>query len=59
VYFEIQRAQSGGYFWRIRGGNNEIMANSEVLSTQQACYAAISVVKRGAAAAQIYDRAGG
>lgn len=56
MHFEIHRAAAGGFFWRMRGGNNEILDNSEVLSTNQACYDAINVVKRGAASAPINDR---
>lgn len=54
MYFEIVDA-SGGYRWRIRGGNNEIMAVSEVLTTKQSCRDAIDVVKKNAATAPVKD----
>jgi uncharacterized protein YegP (UPF0339 family) len=55
MYFEIVSA-SGGYRWRIRGGNNEIMAVSEVLTTKASCTSAIAVVKANARTAPTYDR---
>ena len=55
MYFEIRTA-SGGYRWYIRGGNNEIMAFSEVLTSKANCQNAIAVVKRDARDAPVYDR---
>lgn len=55
MYFEIKSA-SGGYRWYIRGGNHEVMAHSEVLTTKAACLNAIGVVKRDARNAPVYDR---
>jgi uncharacterized protein YegP (UPF0339 family) len=55
LYFEIKPA-SGGYRWYIKGGNHEIMAHSEVLTTKAACFNAIRVAKRDARGAAVYDR---
>lgn len=57
VYFEILQSTSGGFWWRIRGANHEILASSEILSSKQSCWNAINVVKAGAKDAPVYDRA--
>jgi Uncharacterized conserved protein len=56
MYFTIRKNQKGQYWWRAVGGNNEIMAASEMLSSKQACEHAISVVKKEAAAAKVHDK---
>jgi uncharacterized protein YegP (UPF0339 family) len=56
MYFEIVKSPTGQFQWRIRGGNHEIMASSELMRDKASCDAAIAVVKRDAAAAQIIDR---
>jgi len=53
--FEILRANGGGYFWRIKGGNGEIMASSQVYSAKESAKHAISVVKANAASAAVAD----
>ena len=55
MYFEIDTA-SGGWIWRIRGGNHEIMCSSEILSTKGACESAIRVVQENAGMAEVVDR---
>ena len=55
VYFQILAASGGGYFVRIRGGNNETMFHSEVYSTVTAARNAINVVKANAATAPVYE----
>lgn len=55
MYFEIDRA-AGGWIWRIRGNNHEIMAVSEILETKAACAHAILVVKGSALNAGVWDR---
>ena len=54
LYFEIVRA-SGGYRWRVKGGNHEIMASSEVYTTKDAAKRSVSVVKTNASTAKVYD----
>ena len=56
MYFQILSARSGGYFVRIRGGNNETMFTSEVYTTKQSAMNAIAVVQSGAYNAPVYDR---
>jgi len=55
MYFEILAAAGGGWFARIRGGNNEIMFSSQVYTTKQSAIHACEVVKANAAAAPIYS----
>jgi uncharacterized protein YegP (UPF0339 family) len=56
MYFEILRARGGGFFARIRGGNNETMFTSEVYTSKASAEHAISVVKTNARNAPVYDR---
>jgi uncharacterized protein YegP (UPF0339 family) len=54
--FEILRATSGGFFWRLKGLNGETLCHSEVLSSKQSAHNGIAAVKRIAPTAQVYDR---
>jgi uncharacterized protein YegP (UPF0339 family) len=54
MYFEILAAAGGGWFARIKGGNNEIMFSSQVYTTKQSAIHACEVVKANAATAKIY-----
>ena len=54
MYFEIVVA-SGGYRWRIRNANHEILAASEVLLTRAECRSAVEAVKAGARNAPVYE----
>ena len=56
MYFEIVKSPTGQFQWRIRGGNHEIMASSELMRDKESCRTAIAVVKRDAPAAQVFDR---
>jgi uncharacterized protein YegP (UPF0339 family) len=53
MYFEILAASGGGYFARIRGGNNEIMFSSQVYTTRASARHACEVVQASAASAPI------
>jgi uncharacterized protein YegP (UPF0339 family) len=55
MYFEILAASGGGYFARIRGGNNEIMFVTEVHTTKASARHACEVVQANAATATIYE----
>jgi uncharacterized protein YegP (UPF0339 family) len=55
MYFEILAANGGGWFARIRGGNNEIMFSSQVYTTKASAIHACQVVQASAAGAGIYD----
>ena len=54
--FEILRATSGGYFWRLKSGNGETLCHSEVYTSKQAAQGGIEAVKRIAPTAPVYDR---
>ena len=56
MYFQILRAQGGGFFVRIRGGNNETMFTSEVYTAKQSAVNAAHVVQGNALSAPIYDQ---
>jgi len=57
MHFEIRRSDNG-YWWRIVGGNNEIMVASEITSRQN-CINSIARVKTSAASAPVFDDDGG
>lgn len=54
--FEILRANTGGYFWRLKGGNGETLCHSEVYTTKQSAEAGIAAAKRVAPGAPVHDR---
>lgn len=56
--FEVFDARGGGFFWHLKGGNGEIICNSEVYTTKQAALGGIAALKRLVANAQTYDRTG-
>lgn len=56
MYFEVLNAAGGGYFARIRGGNNEIMFSSQVYTTKESAKHACAVVANNAKDALLYDR---
>ncbi|MEQ8252034.1 MAG: DUF1508 domain-containing protein [Oceanibaculum nanhaiense] len=54
--FEIFRANTGGYFWRLKGVNGETLCHSEVYTTKQSAQVGIDAVKRIAPLAPVHDR---
>lgn len=54
MYFEILAANGGGWFARIRGGNNEIIFSSQVYNAKASARHACEVVKANAYAATIH-----
>ncbi|MGT2441228.1 YegP family protein [Ensifer adhaerens] len=54
--FEILRASTGGYFWRLKGGNGETLCHSEVYTSKQSAQAGVDAAKRVAPLAQVRDR---
>jgi uncharacterized protein YegP (UPF0339 family) len=54
--FEIQNAQRGGYFWRLKATNGEPLCHSEVYTTKAAAQNGINAVKQIAPDAPTYDR---
>lgn len=61
MYFDIYKTTTGypqKYWWVAKGGNNETLCHSEMLSSKEACLNAIRTVKTGAASATVYDETG-
>jgi uncharacterized protein YegP (UPF0339 family) len=56
--FEIRKSTSGRFFWRLQGGNNEILASSEEMTTKQSAINGANAVKRVAPTAPITDKTG-
>lgn len=56
MYFVIRKNAAGKFWWRAVGGNNEIMAASELMDSKQSCQRAIDVVKAEAASATVHDK---
>lgn len=54
MYFEIYKDTVGQYRWRLKGGNNEIIAHGESYSGKTDVERAIGLVK-GSANAQVKD----
>lgn len=57
VHFEIRNSTSTTqpFYWRIVGGNGQVLATSETYVRKESCIDAINVVKRNAAAARVDD----
>ena len=55
--FEIENAQAGGYFWRLKSRNGETLCHSEVFTTKAAAQAGIETVRRIAPDAPVNDLA--
>lgn len=58
IIYKNDKAAGHKYWWVGRGDNNETLCTSEMLSSKQACFSAISTVKSEAATAPVYDRTG-
>jgi uncharacterized protein YegP (UPF0339 family) len=58
VYFVIDRAVDGHYFYRIIGANHETMAVSQYFASREAAESAVSTIKREAARASVEDMTG-
>jgi uncharacterized protein YegP (UPF0339 family) len=54
--FVILRNESGKFWWRAVGNNNEIMAASQMMERKQSCLDSIAAVQREAAKAEIVDK---
>lgn len=54
--FEILKAASGGYFWRLKATNGETLCHSEVYTAKQSAQNGIAAVKQVAPGAPVYDR---
>ena len=54
--FEVFRATSGGFCWRLKASNGEILCHSEVYTSKQSAVNGINAVKSIAPTAPAYDR---
>ena len=54
--FVIKPAKSGGYVFNLKAGNGEIIANSEVYNSLDACKNGVQSVKTNAPAAALEDQ---
>jgi len=53
--FEIENAQGGGYFWRLRARNGQILCHSEVYTSKAAALNGIDAVCSVVPDAQVFD----
>jgi hypothetical protein len=53
--FEIFRSTTGGFYWRLKASNGEVLCHSEVYISKQSAQNGINAVKHIAAAAPTYD----
>jgi uncharacterized protein YegP (UPF0339 family) len=59
VYFDINKSSKNGqYWWVAKGGNNETLCSSELMTTKQSCINGIRAVMNGASDANVYDETG-
>lgn len=54
--FEILKANTGGFFWRLKANNGETLCHSEVYTAKQSAQNGIEAVKRVAPNSPVYDR---
>lgn len=54
--FEIFRGASGGFYWRLKSVNGDILCHSEIYTSKQSAENGIAAVKRIAPTAPTYDR---
>lgn len=53
--FEILDANGGGFYWRLKANNGEILCHSEVYTTKQSAQGGVQAVKNIAAFAIVRD----
>lgn len=53
--FEVFNTRNGGYAWRLKAGNGEILCHSEVYTSKQAAINGVTAVKRLASISSAYD----
>jgi len=56
--FELETAQGGGFFWRLRAENGEILCHSEVYTSRARAEQGIAACKRVAPSAGTRDLTG-
>lgn len=58
MWFDIKKSSNGKYWWRVVGGNSEILCHSQEYESKASAKHAIRVIKDGAASASVYDGTG-
>lgn len=53
--FELKNANGGGYFWRLKANNGEILCHSQVYTTKQGAKDGIAAAERVAPNADTVD----
>ena len=54
--FEIYKDKKGEFRWRLRAGNNQVIATGEGYTTKAACKNGIESVKKNAPKAEVEDQ---
>jgi uncharacterized protein YegP (UPF0339 family) len=54
--FEIYKDKKGEFRWRLRAGNNQVIATGEGYTTKAACKNGIESVKKNAPKAKVDDQ---
>jgi uncharacterized protein YegP (UPF0339 family) len=54
--FEVYKDKKGQFRWRLKAGNNEVIATSEGYTTKSACLKGIESVKKNAPKAETLDQ---
>lgn len=55
--FELYQDQQGGYRFRLKAGNGQVIATGESYTTKKACLNGIESVRKNAADAGLVDQA--
>jgi uncharacterized protein YegP (UPF0339 family) len=53
--FEVYKSKSGGYRWRLKANNGEIVASGEEYTTKESAKNGCDAVRRAAGDAEIID----
>lgn len=45
MYFTVQQAKNGQFYWTLKAGNHEVVATSEQYTTKASCMKTIDSIK--------------
>ena len=54
--FSIKQTKNGGYLFNLKAGNGEIIATSEIYTTEKACFNGIESVRKNAVIGKLEDQ---
>ncbi|MGZ8748650.1 MAG: YegP family protein [Mycobacterium sp.] len=54
--FVVRKNKGGEFYWQLVGGNGEVMANSEGMTSKQSVIDSIDSIKRNAGGAEVVDK---